>query len=79
MKIPRDVSASALIKELTSYGYVISRQKGSHIRLTLISEKGEHHLTVPNHNPLKLGTLVSILNDASANLGISKEQLINKL
>jgi predicted RNA binding protein YcfA (HicA-like mRNA interferase family) len=56
MKLPRDVSASELRSSLRKFGYEVFRQKGSHIRLTTYSN-GEHHLTIPNHNPIKLGTL----------------------
>jgi predicted RNA binding protein YcfA (HicA-like mRNA interferase family) len=73
MKTPRDLSAHDLIKILVKYGYQITRQKGSHIRLTITSVKGEHHVTIPNHNPLKLGTLSSIVNDVSTFLEINKE------
>ncbi len=60
MKIPRDISAQELIKSLQKLGYSVTRQKGSHIRLTTTSN-GEHHLTIPNNNPRKLGTLSSII------------------
>jgi len=72
MKTPRDLSAQELIKILAKHGYRITRQKGSHIRLTRVSEKGEHHVAVPNHNPLKLGTLSSIISDVADHLGIDK-------
>ena len=78
-KTPRDVSGSDLIKLLSKYGYSVIRQTGSHIRLSRSSEEGTQSLTIPNHNPLKLGTLSAILNDASQQLKISKEELINKL
>jgi len=73
MKTPRNLSASDLIKILTRYGYEVSRQKGSHIRLVKHSDNGDHHVTIPNHNPIKLGTLSSIISDVAENLGISKE------
>ena len=79
MKTPRNLSAQDLIKILSKYGYEVARQKGSHIRLTKPSVKGEHHVTIPNHNPLSLGTLSSILNDISDNLGISKKDILNSL
>jgi len=37
------------------------------------SDNGAHHVTIPNHNPIKLGTLASIVSDVSDNLRISKE------
>jgi predicted RNA binding protein YcfA (HicA-like mRNA interferase family) len=73
MKTPRNLSAQSFLKILNTYGYQITRQKGSHIRLTKTSAKGEHRVTVPNHDPLKLGTLASIINDVVAHLGIDKE------
>jgi predicted RNA binding protein YcfA (HicA-like mRNA interferase family) len=60
MKLPRDISATELIKKLQKFGYTITRQKGSHIRLTT-TVYGEHHITIPNHNPVKLGTLSGII------------------
>ena len=78
MKIPRDVSASDLIKVLKKFNYLPTRQTGSHIRLTT-QQNGEHHITIPNHSPLKIGTLSSILNDVAQHLGIDKNQLIENL
>ena len=60
MKIPRDIGANDLIKALKEYGYTITRQTGSHIRLST-KQNGEHHITIPHHNPLKVGTLNAIL------------------
>ena len=78
MKLPRNISASELISSLHKFGYEISRQKGSHIRLTTLSN-GEHHITIPNHNPIKLGTLSSILGDVSEHFKLTKEETITKL
>lgn len=55
-KIPRDITGFELIKKIGKFGYQITRQTGSHIRLTT-TENGIHHITVPNHNPLKIGTI----------------------
>ena len=79
MKIPRDLSAQQLIKALKKLGYVQTRQVGSHIRLTYESEGKSNHITIPNHNPIKVGTLNNILNDLSLQLRIPKDQLIEKL
>ena len=46
MRIPRDLSGEDLIKLLTKFGYQVTRQQGSHVRLTTQME-GEHHLTIP--------------------------------
>jgi predicted RNA binding protein YcfA (HicA-like mRNA interferase family) len=78
MKIPRDISGSDLVKYLKPYGYLVTRQAGSHIRLTTL-QNGEHHITIPNHDPLKIGTLSAILTDIAAHFNKSKEQLVNDI
>jgi predicted RNA binding protein YcfA (HicA-like mRNA interferase family) len=77
-KIPRDITGYELVKIIGKYGYQITRQTGSHIRLTT-SENGIHHITVPNHNPLKIGTLSNILSDIDHHFQISKKELLEKL
>lgn len=79
MKIPRDISADKLIHALAKLGYNVTRQKGSHIRLTAVVEDKIHHITIPNHNPLKIGTLNNILNDLSNIHRIPKQEIIKKL
>lgn len=78
MKLRRDLSAQELISSLKKFGYLVSRQKGSHIRLTTTSN-GEHHVTIPNHDPLKLGTLSSIISDVAEHFKLSKEETVKKL
>ncbi|MFO7659188.1 MAG: type II toxin-antitoxin system HicA family toxin [Bacteroidales bacterium] len=75
-KIPRNLSGKQLIKKLKKLGYKQTRQVGSHIRLTT-EEKGTHHITIPQHSPLKTGTLSGILKDIAGHFQISKEELIN--
>jgi predicted RNA binding protein YcfA (HicA-like mRNA interferase family) len=49
MKLPRDLSGPELAKLLRKVGYELTRQTGSHLRLTT-QQQGEHHVTVPNHS-----------------------------
>jgi predicted RNA binding protein YcfA (HicA-like mRNA interferase family) len=78
-RAPRDVSGKALIKVLSKYGYEVVRQTGSHIRLSTVLNDGVKNITIPNHDPIKLGTLMAIINDVSEQLKINKEDIINKL
>lgn len=78
MKIPRDLSGQDLIKYLKPFGYVVTRQTGSHIRLTT-DQQGQHHITIPNHDPLKIGTLSSIISDVASHFNTSKEELLNRI
>ena len=78
-KIPRNLEANELIKLLHKrYNYEVTGQVGSHIRLTTTTS-GQHHITIPNHNPIKLGTLSSILTNIASHLNISKQQLLDEL
>ena len=79
MKIPRNINGSDLVRALRQFGYEPVRQAGSHIRLTT-SINGTHHVTVPNHRPMKTGTLMGgVLKPVAAHHGITVEDLIDKL
>ena len=78
MKLPREISGVELAKLLKKYGYQITRQTGSHIRL-ITTAKGDHHITIPAHKYLKIGTLSSILSDIAVHLKIDKSDLITEL
>ena len=78
MKLPRDTDARELIKALQRIGYEVVRQSGSHIRLRTEQPK-PHSLTIPNHSPLKLGTLSAILSDVAQHRDIEKEELLRVL
>lgn len=78
MKLPRDLSGSDLAKKLLTFGYSVTRQTGSHIRLTT-TQNGLHHITIAAHDPLKVGTLSGILKDIAAHHKISKDDLALKL
>tara|TARA_Y100000034_G_scaffold135315_1_gene206755 strand:- start:26094 stop:26306 length:213 start_codon:yes stop_codon:yes gene_type:complete len=60
MKLPQ-ISGLELIKILRKKGFVVVRQKGSHIRLEKNTEKEIIKITVPNHKILKKGTLHQII------------------
>jgi predicted RNA binding protein YcfA (HicA-like mRNA interferase family) len=78
MKLPRDVTGNDLAKRLTKLGYHVTRQTGGHIRLST-TLNGEHHITVPAHNPLKIGTLAAILSDIESHHRIKREKLLQDL
>lgn len=79
MKLPRDVGGEELVRSLRRFGYEITRQTGSHIRITSKVKGREHHVTIPAHKHLKVGTLAEILSDVAAYLELSREQLIQQL
>jgi predicted RNA binding protein YcfA (HicA-like mRNA interferase family) len=78
MKTPRNLSGKQLIKLLKIYGYETVSQKGSHIKITTL-KGGEHHLAIPNHDPIKIGTLNGIVRQVSEHIGKSKEDVFQEL
>ena len=78
MKLPRDISGQRLVKSLEVLGYEVTRQSGSHVRLTTI-QNGEHHVTIPNHETLRVGTLAEILKDVCEHFQISRDELVERL
>jgi predicted RNA binding protein YcfA (HicA-like mRNA interferase family) len=78
MKLPRDLSGEVLAKALEKLGYTVDRQTGSHIRLST-QENGEHHITIPNHSPIKVGTLSAILRDIENHFDVTREELLTQL
>lgn len=78
MKLPRDLTGQQLAKSLRRFGYEITRQSGSHLRITT-QLGGEHHEVIPNHSPIKIGTLQNILKNISAHHGISLVELVAEL
>ena len=78
MRLPRDVSGQELAQALHVLGYRVTRQTGSHLRVTT-QEHGEHHLTIPQHTPLRVGTLSAILTDVAAHFQLSRDQLLKTL
>jgi len=78
MRLPRDWGGEELARLLRRYGYQVTRQTGSHMRLTT-ERGGEHHVTVPRHSPLRIGTLNAILKDVAQHLGLDRDELLIEL
>lgn len=73
------VSGRDVVKLLNLLGYEVVRQRGSHIRLRMMTEEEEHHITVPDHKEVAKGTLSDILSAVSKATGIPKKNLIEML
>ena len=78
MRLPRDWGGEKLATLLGRYGYEVTRQTGSHMRLTT-QQGGEHHVTIPRHSPLRIGTLNAILKDVAQHLGLERDELLAEL
>jgi predicted RNA binding protein YcfA (HicA-like mRNA interferase family) len=72
------LSGAELVKALRALGYTRVRQESSHIRPTT-ERGGRHHVTVPDHCPLKLGTLAGLLKSIAAHHGTTLEELMRQL
>jgi predicted RNA binding protein YcfA (HicA-like mRNA interferase family) len=76
VKLPRDLYGRDLAAILCSrWGYQKVNQVGSHIILQ--TEVPMHHrLSVPDHKPLRLGTLNAILRQVAVAKGVSREDIL---
>ena len=80
MRMPRNLSGMELAALLRRhYGYNLIRQRGSHMRLASTFMGSEHHVSVPRHNPLKVGTLDDIIGNVAEYLEIGQDKLTQKL
>ena len=80
MRMPRNLSGMELAVLLRRrYGYNFIRQRGSHMRLASTFMGYQHHVLVPRHNPLKVGTLDDILGNVAEYLGIGQDELMKEL
>jgi predicted RNA binding protein YcfA (HicA-like mRNA interferase family) len=79
MKLPRDLAGVDLARVLCRhYGYRQVNREGSHIILQ--TETPQHHrLAVPDHHPLRLGTLNAILRAVSATQQVDREDILRHL
>ena len=79
MKIPRDVSGAHLASVLCRrWQYSEVHQVGSHIILET-SAPTHHRLAIPQHNPIRLGTLISILRAVAQHKGVTRDAIIATL
>ncbi len=79
MRLPRDLSGMELASLLRRYGYEMTRQTGSHLRLTSTVQGKEHHITIPRQEYLRVGTLSNILGDIAAYLEVDRQKLLDEL
>jgi predicted RNA binding protein YcfA (HicA-like mRNA interferase family) len=70
VKLPSDLSGQELVKILQRIGFLVNRQRGSHI--VLRREDPYARVVVPDHKRLRPGTLRQILSEA----GLTVEQLL---
>ena len=66
MKLPTDLSGQELVKVLLRVGFVVSRQRGSHIILRRDNPYGR--VVVPDHKQVRPGTPRQILNEVGLRL-----------
>ena len=78
MRLPRDLTGAELVRLLSRLGYRQTRQTGSHTRLTRDAPH-QHHVTIPLHDPLRIGTLSAILGDVAEAQRIGRDELLKQL
>ncbi len=75
MRLPRDLSGAELAALPRRYGYAPTRQTGSHLRVITTALGSEHHVTIPLHAELRVGTLSAIVGEVAGHLGRDKEDV----
>lgn len=65
------VSGADVVRTLQRLGFVVARQRGSHV----VMRKGSQGCIVPNHRELKTGTLSGLLKQG----GVSVEKFVGAL
>jgi predicted RNA binding protein YcfA (HicA-like mRNA interferase family) len=78
VKLPRGVSGDRLIRALEQLGYAKVRQKGSHVRL-FHATAPSHSISVPLHDPLKMGTFHGILAEVAQAQSVSIQDILDLL
>ena len=78
MKLPRDLSGRDLARALKAFGYQVTRETGSHLRLTT-TDRGQHHLTIPDHQTLRVGTLAAILAEVGTHFELDRTEVVRRL
>ena len=78
MRLPRDVSGDSLARALGAFGYVVTRQTGSHLRLTTPAG-GEHHVTIPRHDALRVGTLAAVIAEVAAHAHVTRDEVASRM
>ncbi|MDY0062442.1 MAG: type II toxin-antitoxin system HicA family toxin [Myxococcota bacterium] len=78
MKRPRDLSADELVRRLKPFGYRVTRQLGSHLRLTT-EQGGQHHLTIPAHANLTIGKVNAVIWELVRHFGLERRELVARL
>ena len=74
MKLPRDIKGTELVQALREFGYAVTRQVGSHVRLST-ELGGGHSLTVPLHRDIRVGTLDAILERVAEHFGLTRVEV----
>ena len=79
MKLPRDLSGARLVQVLCrEFDYRVVHQVGSHVILQTESPR-HHRLAVPDHSPVRIGTLNAILRAVANAKDIDKREIVDRL
>ncbi len=80
MRPPGDLSGADFAESLRGhFGYRFVRQRGSHISLAVKVSDTEHHITIPRHRQIRVGTLSSIVSSVAEQIGASRDEVRSRL
>lgn len=69
-KVPSDLNGRQVRKVFERAGFVVTRQKGSH--MVMYRPEPKARLVVPDHDPIRVGTLRQLISDS----GMTVEQFL---
>jgi predicted RNA binding protein YcfA (HicA-like mRNA interferase family) len=71
VKLPRDLTGTEVVKAVRRSGFVVMRQRGSHT----ILRKESRTVVVPQHKPIKPGTLKGVIEQAGLTVEVFLDHL----
>jgi predicted RNA binding protein YcfA (HicA-like mRNA interferase family) len=79
MKLPRNLSGAELVKHLSKrWDYVKIHQIGCHVILQT-QHPTPHRIAVPEHTPLRIGTLNAILASIASHKNVAKDAILKDI
>jgi predicted RNA binding protein YcfA (HicA-like mRNA interferase family) len=78
VKLRRDVSGTDIARLLRRFGGQVTRQSGSHMRITANLRGVQHYVTIPTPDSLRVGTLSQILKDVAQYLDLPRDKFVEE-
>lgn len=68
-KLKTNLSGMEIVRYFESFGFLVSRTRGSHVVIKRVIHDKKQVLVIPNHTVIVRGTLKGIVNQSSRYIG----------